>query len=48
MWQKLKPKNPNIIIEVIIEHNVALVVKTHFEIDIATIEVNNQMAIIQV
>ncbi len=32
----------------ILEPNVATVIETHSKIDIATIEVNNQMAIIQV
>jgi hypothetical protein len=48
MWQKLKPKKPNIATQVIPESNVAIVVETHSELDIATIKVDNQMAIIQV
>jgi hypothetical protein len=42
MWQKLKPKKPNIAIKVILKPNVA-----QFEINIVTIEVDNQMVVIQ-
>jgi hypothetical protein len=48
MWQKLKPKKPNIIIKVISEPSVTTVIETHSEINIIVIEVNNQMAIIQI
>jgi hypothetical protein len=34
MWQKLKPKKPNITTKVISKPNVATMIKTHFEIDI--------------
>jgi len=46
MWQKQKPEKPNI--KVISKHSVAIVVETHFEKDTTTIEVDNQMAIIQI
>jgi len=46
MWQKLKPKKPNIAITQISKPNVAIVVVIHSELDTTTIEVNNQMAII--
>jgi Fe-S cluster assembly ATPase SufC len=48
MWQKLKQKKPNITSKMILEPNVAIMVETHSEVDIATIKVNNQMAVIQV
>jgi hypothetical protein len=48
MWQKLKPKKPSITIKVILKANVATMIETHFEVDITTMKVNNQMAIIQV
>jgi hypothetical protein len=48
MWQKLKPKKPSVTIKVILKANVAIMIETHFEVDITTIKVNNQMAIIQV
>jgi hypothetical protein len=48
MWQKLKPKKPNIAIEQISKPSVAIVVDAHFELDTTIIEVNNQMAVIQV
>jgi hypothetical protein len=48
MWQKLKPEKPNIASKVISKLSVAIVVETHSEVDITTIEVDNQMAIIQV
>jgi hypothetical protein len=47
MWQKLKPKNANIDTKVILKPNVAIVIERHSKIDIATIEVNNQMISIQ-
>jgi hypothetical protein len=49
MWQKLKPKKPNITIKHISKPSVATLVETHFELDtFTTIEVHNKMAIIQV
>jgi hypothetical protein len=48
MWKKLKQKKPNITTKQISKPNVAIVVETHSELDIATIKVDNQMAIIQV
>jgi hypothetical protein len=48
MWQKLKPEKPNIIIKVISEPSVTIVIETHSEVDTATIEVNNQMAFLQI
>ncbi len=48
MWQKLKLKKPNITTKQISELSVAIVVETHFELDITTIEVDNQMVVIQV
>jgi hypothetical protein len=41
MWQKLKPKKPNIATQVIPELNVAIVIKTHSKVDTIAIEVNN-------
>jgi hypothetical protein len=40
MRQKLKPKKPNIATQVILESNVTIMVKTHSELNIATIEVD--------
>ncbi len=48
MWQKLKPEKPNIATKKISEPSVAIVVETHSELDTLVIQVNNQMAIIQV
>jgi hypothetical protein len=48
MWQKLKPKNPNITIKMISEPSLAIVIKTCSKIDIIVIEVDNQMVVIQV
>jgi hypothetical protein len=48
MWQKLKPKKSNIIIQVIPKSSVAIVVETHIEINTTVLEVDNQMVIIQV
>jgi hypothetical protein len=48
MWQKLKPKNPNITIKHISKHNVIRMVKTHGELDTIVIKVNNQMEVIQI
>ncbi len=44
----MKPKNPIIDIKQISKPNVAIVVETHSELDTTTIEVDNQMAVIQV
>jgi len=41
MWQKLKLKKPNITTKQILEHSVAIVVETHFELDATTIQVDN-------
>jgi hypothetical protein len=48
MWQNLKPKKPNIAIRQISKPSVATMVETHSEIDIAAIEVDNQMVVIQI
>jgi hypothetical protein len=48
MWQKLKLEKPNIATKVISEPNVATMVETHSKLNTTTIEVDNQMAIIQV
>jgi hypothetical protein len=48
MWQKLKLEKPNIATKMILEPNVATMVETHFEIDTTTIELDNQMVVIQV
>ncbi len=48
MWQKLKLKKPNIATKVMLEHNVAIVVKTHSKINTTSIEVDNQMVVIQI
>jgi len=45
---KTEARKPNITTKVILEPNVATVVETHSKLDTTTIEVNNQMAIIQV
>ncbi len=41
-------KKTNIATKMILELSVAIVVEKHFEVNIATIKVNNHMAIIQV
>ncbi len=41
MWQKLKLEKPNISSKVILKPNVAIVVETHFELNMVTIEVDN-------
>jgi hypothetical protein len=41
MWQNLKPKKPNIATTMILEPNVAIVIKTHSEVHIITREVDN-------
>ncbi len=48
MWEKLKLDKLNMAIKVIWEPSVATMVETHSKVDIATIEVDNQMAFIQV
>ncbi len=48
MWQIFKLKKPNMATKDISKPSVAIVVETHFELDITTIEVDNQMAVIQV
>ncbi len=48
MWQKLKLEKPNRTIKVISKPIVAIVVETHSKLDIAAIEVDNQMVVIQV
>jgi len=48
MWQKLKLEKPNITTKVILKPNVIIVVETHSKVDIATIEIDNQMVVIQV
>jgi 6-pyruvoyl-tetrahydropterin synthase len=48
IWQKLKTEKPNITNKMISKHSVATMVETHFEVDIATIEVDNQIVVIQV
>jgi hypothetical protein len=45
---KTEARKPNITTKVISEPNVATVVETNFKLDTTTIEVDNQMAIIQV
>jgi hypothetical protein len=41
MWQKLKPKKPNITTKMISKPSVATVIDTHYEVDTTTIEVDN-------
>jgi uncharacterized ubiquitin-like protein YukD len=41
MWQKLKLEKPNITTRVISTLNVTTMIKTRFEVDIATIKVDN-------
>jgi DNA-binding protein YbaB len=48
MWQKLKPEKPNIDTKVISKPNLTTMIETHSKDDIVAIEVNNQMAIIQI
>ncbi len=48
MWQNLKLEKPNIASKVILEPSVAIVVETHIELNIVTIEVDNQMVVIQI
>ncbi len=46
MWQKLKPKKPNITTKQISEPSVATVVETHVELNTTVIKVDNQMVVI--
>jgi len=48
MWQKLKPRKPNITTKSISKLSLTIVIETHSEIDTTTIEINNQMTLIQV
>jgi hypothetical protein len=48
MWHKLKLEKPNIATEVILKPNVATMVETHSKLNITTIKLDNQMAVIQV
>jgi hypothetical protein len=48
MWEKLKLEKPNIATKVISEPNVTTMVETHSKLDTITVEVDNQMVIIQV
>jgi hypothetical protein len=48
MWQKQKLEKPNIATKHILEPNVATMVETHAELNITTIEVDNQMVVIQI
>jgi hypothetical protein len=48
MWQKLKPKKPNIAIKVIPKPRVAILIETCSQANTIVIKVNNQMAIIRV
>jgi len=41
MWQKLKPKKPNIATKQISKPSVAIMVETHSKLHIIAIEVNN-------
>jgi hypothetical protein len=41
MWQKLKPKNQNIVINRISKPIIAIVVETHLELDMIVIELDN-------
>jgi hypothetical protein len=45
---KTKPKKPNITTKVIPKPNVAIVIETHFEVDIIIIKIDNQMVVIKV
>jgi hypothetical protein len=48
IWQKLKREKPNITSKMISKPNVATMVETHFEIDTAAIELDNQMVVIKI
>ncbi len=48
MWQKLKLQKPNIDTKTTIKPSLAIEIETHSKVDTPTIEVDNQMAIIQV
>jgi hypothetical protein len=45
---KLKPEKPNITIKAISNFNVATMIETHSKVNTTTIEVDNQMVVIQV
>jgi hypothetical protein len=45
---KTEAKKPNITSKIISKLGVTIVVETHFEVDNSTIEVDNQMVVIQV
>ncbi len=47
MWQKLNPKKPNIFTKMISEPNVATMIETHFKVDTTSIEIDNQMIVVQ-
>jgi hypothetical protein len=48
MWQKLEPEKPDITTKQTLKPSVAIVVETHSKLYTTTIEVDNQMAIIQI
>jgi len=48
MWQKLKLKKLNIVTKQILQPNVAIMVETHSKLNTTDIEVDNQMAVIQI
>ncbi len=48
MWQKLKPKKYNMTIKQMSKLSITTMVEIRYELDIIVLEVNNQMAIIQV
>jgi len=48
LWQKLKLKKPNITIKQMSKPSVATMVENHLELKTTTIEVDNQMVVIQV
>jgi hypothetical protein len=41
MWQKIKPKKPNIATKMILKPSVAIVIETHSEVDTRFIHVDN-------
>jgi hypothetical protein len=48
MWQKVKQKKPNIATKVMSKPNVTTMIKTRSKVETTTIEVENQMVVIQV
>jgi len=48
LWQKLKLKKPNITIKQMSKPSVTTMVENHLELKTTTIEVDNQMVVIQV